>query len=421
MPIHQKSVNCPTQQLRTPSNVFDRVVISNNIAPIIRIISQSRPTMFTTQRHQRDLDDASSLDQQFTDSSSIYPVSEDSGPYFETGSLVSPSPPSAFLDAPESFPGTPIAKQPKPIDIASLIAGIDDTSTSWGANFWVVLSDPITACTFYACPATGDCSWDAPVGAMVLPRSVDGEYWELKDETRGGKKYYYHTGTGKVMWNRPSAGELVIPLGMIQMNALQDKNHQEIQSGTENDTSLNNRDMNSTPRKAASHRQMTPTKSAIKMSGASPIRGHTRIAPRPPLNPEQTDLFSPAADHDGLAISSSTKHQTPHSKSDNELVSNQQSALKVTFTDPYPLSSYAFYQSSPSLPSSTSLPVHQKLPRPEAINGSETEKDNGWMGWGGKRSRKKSTTVVQTLWVDPDSQDSGGKSGQDSACYRYRG
>jgi len=101
----------------------------------------------------------------------------------------------------------------------SLPTSNDHIPTTWGSNFWVVLSDPLTQCTFYANPSTGDCSWDPPIGAMVIPRRLEGEWWELTDEKRGGRKYYYHTGTGGTQWTRP-VGELVIPLGMIQMNAL---------------------------------------------------------------------------------------------------------------------------------------------------------------------------------------------------------
>jgi hypothetical protein len=38
---------------------------------------------------------------------------------------------------------------------------------SWGANFWVTIIDPQTQNHFYACPATGECSWDPPAGNFV--------------------------------------------------------------------------------------------------------------------------------------------------------------------------------------------------------------------------------------------------------------
>ncbi|KAH6914216.1 hypothetical protein BKA70DRAFT_1142953 [Coprinopsis sp. MPI-PUGE-AT-0042] len=88
----------------------------------------------------------------------------------------------------------------------------------WGSNFWVTLVDPQTQTSFYACPATGQVSWDPPAGHFVLPPSNEGEWWELADDSRGGMPYYYHTKTGETVWEKPSA--FVIPLGILQNTAL---------------------------------------------------------------------------------------------------------------------------------------------------------------------------------------------------------
>ncbi|KAK0473133.1 hypothetical protein EDD18DRAFT_1313999 [Armillaria luteobubalina] len=80
----------------------------------------------------------------------------------------------------------------------------DGDDTTWGSNFWVTIVDPQTQSSFYACPATGQVSWDAPVGNFVLPPSADGEWWELSDESRGGLSYYYQTKTGETVWERPA-------------------------------------------------------------------------------------------------------------------------------------------------------------------------------------------------------------------------
>ncbi|KAK0461020.1 uncharacterized protein EV420DRAFT_1267394 [Desarmillaria tabescens] len=94
----------------------------------------------------------------------------------------------------------------------------DGDDTTWGSNFWVTLVDPQRSRRrnpqFYACPATGQVSWDAPVGNFVLPPSAEGEWWELSDESRGGLSYYYQTKTGETVWERPPG--FVIPLGIIQ-------------------------------------------------------------------------------------------------------------------------------------------------------------------------------------------------------------
>ncbi|KAF8633637.1 hypothetical protein AX15_001324 [Amanita polypyramis BW_CC] len=88
---------------------------------------------------------------------------------------------------------------------------------AWGSNFWVTLVDPQSQASFFACPATGQVSWDPPVGNFVLPPSEEGEWWELIDESRG-LPYYYHTKTGNTVWERPSG--FVIPLKVIQNTTL---------------------------------------------------------------------------------------------------------------------------------------------------------------------------------------------------------
>ncbi|KAF8160909.1 hypothetical protein B0H34DRAFT_795758 [Crassisporium funariophilum] len=100
----------------------------------------------------------------------------------------------------------------------STLAGQEGDDPTWGSNFWVTLVDPQTQTSFFACPATGQVSWDPPVGNFVLPPSAEGEWWELSDESRGGLPYYYQTKTGETVWERPSG--FVIPLGIIQNTAL---------------------------------------------------------------------------------------------------------------------------------------------------------------------------------------------------------
>lgn len=90
-----------------------------------------------------------------------------------------------------------------------------------------------TGTSFFACPATGQVSWDAPVGNFVyvrtpdctfsgytdaprrLPANEEGEWWELSDESRGGLPYYYQTKSAETVWERPEG--FVIPLGIIQV------------------------------------------------------------------------------------------------------------------------------------------------------------------------------------------------------------
>ncbi|KAJ6602191.1 hypothetical protein B0H10DRAFT_2081219 [Mycena sp. CBHHK59/15] len=100
----------------------------------------------------------------------------------------------------------------------SSVSTKETDEAAWGSNFWVTLVDPQTQTSFFACPATGQVSWDPPVGNFVLPPSADGEWWELSDDSRGGLPYYYQTKTGETVWERPAG--FVIPLGIIQNTAL---------------------------------------------------------------------------------------------------------------------------------------------------------------------------------------------------------
>ncbi|KAH9027308.1 hypothetical protein EDB85DRAFT_2148575 [Lactarius pseudohatsudake] len=90
--------------------------------------------------------------------------------------------------------------------------------TTWGSHFWVTLVDPQSQVSFFACPATGQVSWDPPVGNFVLPPSENGEWWEIGDESRGGIPYYYHTKSGETVWEKPDG--FVIPLTVLQNTAL---------------------------------------------------------------------------------------------------------------------------------------------------------------------------------------------------------
>ncbi|EAL23082.1 hypothetical protein CNBA6070 [Cryptococcus deneoformans B-3501A] len=104
--------------------------------------------------------------------------------------------------------------------VEDALATCEDPALGWSLQFWVTLADPLTQHVFFACPASGQCSWDPPVGAFVVPRSPDGEWWELADSTRNNRSYYYNTLTGKTQWTRPRGNAFVIPLGLIQRNAL---------------------------------------------------------------------------------------------------------------------------------------------------------------------------------------------------------
>ncbi|KAJ7072517.1 hypothetical protein C8F01DRAFT_250322 [Mycena amicta] len=119
--------------------------------------------------------------------------------------------------SPQSTPSTTPSPNRRYQKSFSSVSTNDESG--WGKNFWVTLSDPQTHASFYACPATGQVSWDAPVNHFVLPPSAEGEWWELSDDSRGGMPYYYQTRTGQTVWERPEAA-FIIPLGILQNTAL---------------------------------------------------------------------------------------------------------------------------------------------------------------------------------------------------------
>ncbi|KAF8574247.1 hypothetical protein K439DRAFT_1372903 [Ramaria rubella] len=147
----------------------------------------------------------------------------------------------------------------------------------WGNNFWVTLVDPQSQAQFYACPSTGETTWDAPIGNFVLPPSTDGEWWELRDETRGGIPYYYHTKSGDTTWEKPDG--FVIPLGVIQVRgdsrrALPVINDHFAKLNVQN-TTLGRKLSQSTRR----HSQLFPTQTQTQHSYSTPTKSHGTQAP----------------------------------------------------------------------------------------------------------------------------------------------
>ncbi|GMK54712.1 hypothetical protein CspeluHIS016_0112980 [Cutaneotrichosporon spelunceum] len=122
------------------------------------------------------------------------------------------------------------------IDVREALSKCVDPSMAWSMQFWVTIADPLTHDVFFACPASGQCSWEPPVGAFVVPRSPDGEWWELADPSRDNQSYYYNTLTCVTQWNRPDGDAFVIPLGLMQRNALSSRPPSLHRDSTENDT-----------------------------------------------------------------------------------------------------------------------------------------------------------------------------------------
>ncbi|KAJ7287766.1 hypothetical protein C8J57DRAFT_1284865 [Mycena rebaudengoi] len=155
-----------------------------------------------------------------------------SASYSTSGPSADRSPRTSVALSPKSH-----LRNPHSLRSFSSVSTKETDEAAWGSHFWVTLVDPQASCpylspslsifitslqtqtSFFACPATGQVSWDPPVGNFVLPPSADGEWWELSDESRGGLPYYYQTKSGETVWERPAAA-FIIPLGIIQNTAL---------------------------------------------------------------------------------------------------------------------------------------------------------------------------------------------------------
>ncbi|CAE6452501.1 unnamed protein product [Rhizoctonia solani] len=153
--------------------------------------------------------------------------------------------------------------------------------TAWGSNFWVTIIDPQTQNHFYACPATGECSWDPPAGNFVLPPSNEGEWWELHDESRSPPvPYYHHTRTGETSWTRPK-GAFVIPLGIVQTTTLGrrlSRTHQP--SGSIASTSVS-----TIPEEEPTKSRTRSSSSGMRRTTSDHLRPHVSSLPPIPSSP----------------------------------------------------------------------------------------------------------------------------------------
>ncbi|KAF5345370.1 hypothetical protein D9758_008505 [Tetrapyrgos nigripes] len=184
-------------------------------------------------------------------------------------------------------------------DVDSSSSTTTNSRAEWGANFWITIVDPQTQASFYACPATGQVSWDPPVGNFVLPPSADGEWWELSDDTRGGLPYYYHTKTGETVWERPSG--FVIPLGIIQNTALgrrlSNRFSQSVPEGIQSMSLANGQDQSpeNMRRPLSSHsakysNSSPQSKRQLRRSYSNTVN---HILPPIPASPAVTDVSAP--------------------------------------------------------------------------------------------------------------------------------
>nr|XP_018259661.1 uncharacterized protein I303_07729 [Kwoniella dejecticola CBS 10117]OBR81819.1 hypothetical protein I303_07729 [Kwoniella dejecticola CBS 10117] len=186
---------------------------------------------------------------------------------------------------------------PPGLDVRDALAKCEDPTLGWSLQFWVTIADPLTQHVFFACPASGQCSWDPPVGAFVVPRSPDGEWWELADSTRGNRSYYYNTLTGKTQWTRPGGNAFVIPLGLIQEAALPTRPKPQSPSGPSSSRIVpttpsrsNRQNRSSNLFSPASHQ--TPNSAGRGTSYPKPPYSPLNSIPRPIHSPSKSNRSS---------------------------------------------------------------------------------------------------------------------------------
>ncbi|KAK8850469.1 hypothetical protein IAR55_004387 [Kwoniella newhampshirensis] len=277
---------------------------------------------------------------------------------------------------------------PTGMDVRDALARCEDPTLGWSLQFWVTIADPLTQHVFFACPASGQCSWDPPVGAFVVPRSPDGEWWELADATRNNRSYYYNTLTGKTQWIRPGGDAFVIPLGLIQRNALPVRPNQR---NRQSHVPMNGNSVRFDPSTPSRDRSSTIQAS----SSSSPIKTPTKHSyPRPPNSPSSTlslsSLYGPSSQTLEAIIYDQftpTKKSHAHSQKNGTLASSSPTLVTIP-------TSKSGSITSPSAVTPTRTPL-------AAVEESGNETDRSDSSSGGWWERRKSTALAVKKFASP--------------------
>lgn len=127
---------------------------------------------------------------------------------------------------------------------------------------WVEIQCPRTGEPMFANLDTGECLWEAPLGATVRGSSVN-QWWELYDPN-SNKNYYHNSTTGETVWKKPRGAE-ILPLTKLQPT----------------DTlSNNNTAPRPSPNKAPSHRE-----EVLAVSTTSTLDRNSLNSNPPPISP----------------------------------------------------------------------------------------------------------------------------------------
>jgi hypothetical protein len=79
---------------------------------------------------------------------------------------------------------------------------------------WVQIIEPKSKDIMYANLVTGECVWEAPIGARIK-RTDENQWWELFDASTK-RNYYYNAKSQRTVWQRPPGAD-IIPLAKLQM------------------------------------------------------------------------------------------------------------------------------------------------------------------------------------------------------------
>lgn len=231
---------------------------------------------------------------------------------------------------------------------------VTEIDSAWGANFWVTLIEPQSQTPFYACPATGQVSWDPPVGNFVLPPSAEGEWWELIDESRG-LPYYYHTKTNETVWERPTG--FVIPLAILQNTALCRRLSVRYSQILDPETVKSHIDQQITSsgdrqsvRRSISDQSVTDR--ANRRRSASATRGS------PGSSPTTANKSSP---------------QTPRRSTSNDQYRQNNYGFNHTYLPPIPASPYQTEESTPPSPKSRTSARIKEIREEDSEKGKESQ------------------------------------------------
>ncbi|ORX41049.1 hypothetical protein BD324DRAFT_575172 [Kockovaella imperatae] len=256
------------------------------------------------------------------------------------------------------------------MDIRDALAKCEDPTLGWSLQFWVTIADPQTQNVFFACPATGQCSWDPPIGAMIVPRMPEGEWWELADASRGNRCYYYNTVTSKTQWSRPKDGAFVIPLGLIQRNALPKK-----------------------PNHSSGHLERSPDPFGDSIDQTPPNRPTKSRAPAsPPVRPErQSSPQRPFPNSHPTEPPLSPRRSVPPSPSPNTSSDNTEHLSEDPVDHGFPSEPSQSTVASSSILRTPLSVVYESAPKETEANdpGSPTKGANGYAAvsrdlWSGK-------------------------------------